>query len=308
MRQEDPEVFEATHAKVLALVARGRWSTGCGSTIPTGWPTPPAISSGCASAAPSTSGSRRSSRPASRCATGRSRARSATSSCNDVAALFVDPAGEAALTDCGRSLDPRAVRRSTSREAKLEQASTTFAREVARLGARRRRLDEALAALPVYRTYVEPWSGTVEEADRAAIARPACRTPWPVACAWRSAGHDAFVTRFQQTTPPVMAKGVEDTAFYRYLRLLALNEVGGDPGRFGSSLEAFHARQAERARRFPRGLLVTQTHDTKRSGDARARIGALAGMAEEWVEAVAAGGGSTRRCATARRPTRSRST
>ena len=88
-----------------------------------------------------------------------------------------------------------------------------------------------------------------------------------------------FVTRFQQTTPPVMAKGVEDTAFYRYLRLLALNDVGGDPGRFGLSVEDFHAANAARR---PLNLLVTQTHDTKRSGDVRARIGALAGMAEEW--------------------------
>src|SRR6202012_2772887 len=91
-----------------------------------------------------------------------------------------------------------------------------------------------------------------------------------------------FVTRFQQTTPAITAKGVEDTAFYRDVRLLALNEVGGDPGRFSLSVADFHARCAERARRFPENLLITQTHDTKRSGDSRARIGALAGVAEEW--------------------------
>ena len=99
---------------------------------------------------------------------------------------------------------------------------------------------------------------------------------------WLPEAPPEFVTRFQQTTPPVMAKGVEDTAFYRYGRLLALNDVGGDPSRFGISVEAFHAGNRERAERFPRNLLVTQTHDTKRSGDVRARIGALAGMAEEW--------------------------
>ena len=98
-------------------------------------------------------------------------------------------------------------------------------------------------------------------------------------------GHDEFVTRFQQTSPPVMAKGVEDTAFYRYLRLLALNEVGGDPARFGLSVDAFHAANAS-APALPRGLLVTQTHDTKRSGDVRARIGALPAMAEEWAAHV----------------------
>jgi (1->4)-alpha-D-glucan 1-alpha-D-glucosylmutase len=102
----------------------------------------------------------------------------------------------------------------------------------------------------------------------------------------RERGHDEFVTRFQQTSPPVTAKGVEDTAFYRYNRLLALNEVGGDPSRFGMSVADFHAGNVERARRFPRGLLITQTHDTKRSGDVRARIGALAGMAAEWRDHV----------------------
>ena len=84
-----------------------------------------------------------------------------------------------------------------------------------------------------------------------------------------------FVTRFQQTTPAITAKGVEDTAFYRDTRLLALNEVGGDPGRFSLSVADFHARSERRAERFPHGLLITQTHDTKRSGDSRARIGAL---------------------------------
>jgi (1->4)-alpha-D-glucan 1-alpha-D-glucosylmutase len=193
---------------------------------------------------------------------------------NDAAALFVDPAGEEALTALHpEPFDPTA--------AKLEQARTTFRHEVDRL----RRLhdapdlERALAMLPVYRTYVPP----VEEADRRALdGNPLSslllggRAP------------EEFVTRFQQTTPAVMAKGVEDTAFYRYVRLLALNEVGGDPTRFGIPVERFHEGCLERARRFPRGLLVTQTHDTKRSGDVRARIGALAGMASEW--AALAGG------------------
>ena len=84
------------------------------------------------------------------------------------------------------------------------------------------------------------------------------------------------------------AKGIEDTAFYRYVRLLALNDVGGDPGRWGISVDEFHAANVERARRFPRNLLVTQTHDTKRSGDARARIGALSAMADGLGDARAA--------------------
>ncbi len=81
-------------------------------------------------------------------------------------------------------------------------------------------------------------------------------------------------------------KGVEDTSFYRYGRLLALNEVGGAPGRFGVSVADFHRANEERARRFPRNLLITSTHDTKRSADARARIGALASVPDEWAEAL----------------------
>ncbi|HEY6399302.1 MAG TPA: hypothetical protein VIX82_17800, partial [Solirubrobacteraceae bacterium] len=95
-----------------------------------------------------------------------------------------------------------------------------------------------------------------------------------------------FVTRFQQTTPAVMAKGVEDTAFYRYGRLIALNDVGGDPSRFGIALSQFHEANVERARRFPLNLLTTQTHDAKRSGDVRARIAMLASMPDEWSSHV----------------------
>jgi (1->4)-alpha-D-glucan 1-alpha-D-glucosylmutase len=138
-------------------------------------------------------------------------------------------------------------------------------------------LEEALARLPVYRTYVR--DGEFADADRAALAaagRPELFDGAPA----------EFVSRFQQTSPPVTAKGIEDTAFYRYLRLLALNDVGGDPGRWGISVDEFHAANAERARRFPQNLLVTQTHDTKRSGDARARIGALSAMAEAWSTCV----------------------
>jgi (1->4)-alpha-D-glucan 1-alpha-D-glucosylmutase len=92
--------------------------------------------------------------------------------------------------------------------------------------------------------------------------------------------------RWQQTTGPVMAKGVEDTAFYRYFRLTALNEVGGDPGRFSIAPDEFHRAAQERLARHPLQLLASQTHDTKRAGDVRARIGALAGMHERWAERV----------------------
>jgi (1->4)-alpha-D-glucan 1-alpha-D-glucosylmutase len=207
---------------------------------------------------------------------------------NDVAALFVDPAGEAPLTDLWVELsgDDRPFA-DIAFDAKLEQVRGPFAPEADRLRREAPReldgLERSLASLPVYRTYVEPWSGRVEDADRDAIR--AARLPEPLqrVLGLEERGWDAFVTRFQQTTPAIMAKGVEDTAFYRYARLLALNDVGGDPSRFGISVDDFHAGNLERARRFPRNLLITQTHDTKRSGDVRARLGVLAGMPEEWA-------------------------
>src|SRR5690606_22858487 len=81
----------------------------------------------------------------------------------------------------------------------------------------------------------------------------------------------AFVARFQQTSGPVMAKAIEDTLFYRYGRLIALNEVGGAPQRYGAAPEVFHAAMEERRERQPGGLSATGTHDTKRGEDARAR-------------------------------------
>src|SRR6185503_10163172 len=210
---------------------------------------------------------------------------------NDVCALFVDPAGEAPLTDLWVEIsgDDRRFGE-LAFEAKLEQTRTTFVPEVERLlrdaPSRVTGLERALASFPVYRTYVEPWTGRVEAADRDAIAEAGLSTSMARVLALETPGWDAFVTRFQQTTPPVMAKGVEDTAFYRYARLLALNDVGGDPSRFSLSVDAFHRANAERAARVPNNLLVSSTHDTKRSGDARARLGVLGGMAADWAAAV----------------------
>jgi (1->4)-alpha-D-glucan 1-alpha-D-glucosylmutase len=198
----------------------------------------------------------------------------------DVTALFVDPAGEAPLTALWEELSGnKRPFGEWAAEAKLEQARTTFAPDVdwlRRLWPEVEGLEEALAALPVYRTYIRdlPAPEDLHVLREAGLLE------------WMADAPQAFVTRFQQTTPPIMAKGVEDTAFYRYVRLLALNDVGGDPSRFSIDVATFHAGNAVRAERFPRGLLLTQTHDTKRSGDVRARIGALAGMADEWAAAV----------------------
>ena len=212
---------------------------------------------------------------------------------NDACALFVDPAAAAPLGELNATVtgETRSFAE-VALEAQLEQARGTFAREVARLERLgpfdRATLVDALARLPVYRTYVEPQTGAVAQADRDAMA--AAHLDSELARTLLLEDGDPalgeLVTRFQQTSPAIAAKGVEDTAFYRHLRLLALNEVGGDPDRFGISVAEFHAANAERAARFPESLLTTQTHDTKRSGDTRARIAALSELHEDWGELV----------------------
>ena len=202
---------------------------------------------------------------------------------NDVTALFVDPVGEEPLTELYAELTGERRRfAEVAREAKLEVARATFAQEFERLRSLHPHdeLEEAAAALHVYRTYVEP--GRVAEEDREACA------VLPEALRRVILGFEEpeFVTRWQQTTGAVMAKGVEDTAFYRWFRLTALNEVGGDPDRFSLAPDDFHRAALERLERHPRALLASQTHDTKRAGDVRARIGALAGLHEEWAERV----------------------
>jgi (1->4)-alpha-D-glucan 1-alpha-D-glucosylmutase len=206
---------------------------------------------------------------------------------NDVTALFVDPRGEEPLTELYEELTGEARSfAEVAYEAKLELAAGELAPELSRLRELlpRADLEEAAASLGVYRTYVEPWSGSVDDADRAALA--GLPDDLRRILLLEERGHDELVTRFQQTTGALMAKGVEDTAFYRWFRLAALNEVGGDPGRFLLSVDEFHRANLERESRFPRHLLATTTHDTKRSGDVRARIAALAGMAEGWAKAV----------------------
>jgi (1->4)-alpha-D-glucan 1-alpha-D-glucosylmutase len=162
-------------------------------------------------------------------------------------------------------------------------------------------LREVIACLPVYRTYVRPGE-PVAAADRAhietALSDAQRRRPdmdgQLVALLGRillleetGEGTAELLARFQQTSGPVTAKGVEDTALYRYHRLVALNDVGGDPACFGLSPEEFHAACAADAERWPAAMLATSTHDTKRSEDVRARLAVLSELPGEWAAAVA---------------------
>jgi len=158
-------------------------------------------------------------------------------------------------------------------------------------------LDEFLVAFPVYRSYLVPGEPPSEQ-DREVIGRalheaksrlPAQLRPMLSAVGELVlAGKPAELTvRFQQTTSPLAAKGVEDTAFYRWTRFIALNEVGGEPADFGCDPAEFH-EQAARVAREQRGTMTTlSTHDTKREEDVRARLAVLAELPDEWAETVA---------------------
>ncbi len=279
VRVEDPEVFELTHRKVLSLLGDGVVE-GLRIDHPDGLADPAGYLDRLAGEGASRIWVEKILHPGEALRDWPVSGTVGYEFLNDVQGLFIDPAGEDCFTQLAYELtgEGRAFAE-VALQAQLEQARGTFDREVRRLRAIHDpgELEQALARLPVYRTYVR--DGVFEEADRHALAaagRPDLFDGAP----------EEFVARFQQTSPPVTAKGIEDTAFYRYVRLLALNDVGGDPGRWGVSVDDFHAGNLERARRFPDNLLVTQTHDTKRSGDARARIGALSAMAEGWATCV----------------------
>ncbi len=169
-------------------------------------------------------------------------------------------------------------------------------------------LKEIIACFPVYRSYIQAQENQVSDEDKYYITSavqqakrlnpasessifdfienvlllqdPEGLSEQQIAC------RRQFVLHFQQLTGPVTAKGVEDTAFYRYYPLASLNEVGMDPESFGTSIETFHRKNQEKKIKWPHTLLTTFTHDTKRSEDVRARINVLSENPKEWGEAL----------------------
>ncbi len=193
--------------------------------------------------------------------------------------------------------------RDAGRIARQNPMTADFTRNILQ-----RAIKQIVAHFPVYRTYID-MDGTQEAADRRdldwaiARARRADRTIDPSAFDFlhgvlsgetvarpRSGFNRVAVLRFamklQQYSGPVMAKGLEDTTFYRYNRHVALNEVGGEPDRFGIALPAFHKANAYRAKHWPHAMLGTSTHDTKRGEDTRARLAVLSDLPEEWTRQV----------------------
>lgn len=235
---------------------------------------------------------------------------------NDIEDLFIDPDGFARL-----EARYRARRRSkdlsfggtvrADKRAVLDRAFSADVERLARLlGAILREegqevsraqvfhgIEEYIAACPVYRTYIEPGKPPSGEdlavldamdllADEATVANRirALMRSSPSADALRG----EFIARMQQLTGPATAKGLEDTAHYAYIPLVSRNEVGGAPDRpLDDIVSRFHASNGWFASHFPSSLVTTSTHDTKRSGDVRARVSALSEIAPEWERSVA---------------------
>jgi (1->4)-alpha-D-glucan 1-alpha-D-glucosylmutase len=245
---------------------------------------------------------------------------------NAVNGLFVHRAAERALSHTyERFIAARPNFREVVYDAKQLIIDTSMAGEIVVLGRRLARISEKhrasrdfttrslttalreiIASFPVYRTYIDA-SGVTDQdrwhvdlavglarrrnpamsgsifafmADLLCLRAPGARSEADLQA------HLTFVGKFQQLTGPIMAKGMEDTAFYRYHRLTSLNEVGGAPDRFGIAVNEFHRLNLERQARWPTALLTTSTHDTKRSEDVRTRINVLSELPREWRRRV----------------------
>jgi len=240
---------------------------------------------------------------------------------NRVSALFIDRAGEEPLTTfyrefTGEPADYEFVVRDSQRFVLREllvaevnrltqwvvnAAAQNWHGETLPAPKLREALIEVIACFPVYRSYLQPGTGAVREVDELNITRTVetARHERPdlapalfefledlLLLRWNGEVEREFVMSFQQLTGPAMAKGAEDTACYRYNRLIALNTVGGDPGQFGAPPERFHLSCLHALKKWPRAMLATSTHDTKRSEDVRARISLLSEMPAEWTQAV----------------------
>jgi (1->4)-alpha-D-glucan 1-alpha-D-glucosylmutase len=297
VRVEIPEVFDATHREVLRWVAEDgidglrvdhpdglsdpggyvrrlraaigpdRWLVvekilGVGEALPASWPVD------------GTSG---------------------YEALRQIQGVFVDPDGAGLLTQfAAEHTGHKESLHEAEHAARLEVARTILAAEVSRIA---RELDppastdavaELLCSFPVYRSYLPEGRDSLDTALTVArIRRPDLADQLVgLHAAMLADPHDALATRIQQTSGMVMAKGVEDTTYYRWNRFVALNEVGGDPSRFGVSAPEFHAAMADREAGWPATMTTLSTHDTKRSEDVRARLAVLAEIPAEWTGAM----------------------
>jgi (1->4)-alpha-D-glucan 1-alpha-D-glucosylmutase len=295
LRVEDPEVFAATHREILGWVAAGQVD-GIRVDHPDGLRDPTGYLRRLSAAAPGTwlvvekileVGEELPDWPVA--------GTTGYDALREVGGLFIDPAAASAFTTMDRDLTGAAHHwPELAREGKWEAATELLGAELGRLARLASDVTDAADALaeiaicfPVYRSYLPIGDCHLRQAvTTAARRRPELAVPIAGLVARLFDPDDELAIRFQQYTGAVMAKGVEDTAFYRYSRFTALNEVGGDPEHFGVSVPEFHAAATARQRRWPESMTTLSTHDTKRSEDVRARLAVLAELPDEWGSAV----------------------
>jgi (1->4)-alpha-D-glucan 1-alpha-D-glucosylmutase len=297
VRVEDPEVFAATHSEVLRWVAAGEVD-GLRVDHPDGLTDPGGYLHRLRAHAPDAwivvekilePGEEL---PASWPVAGTT----GYDALAEVDGVLVDPAGEGVFT--ALDTDLTGVRTSWPdlvHDCKLDVTTGMLGSELHRLVALAPTipavadaLAEMLACFPVYRSYL-PDNGVGHLDQALALARnrrPDLATALEALSPRLRDPSDELAIRFQQTSGAVMAKGVEDTAYYRWTRFIALNEVGGDPARFGLTLDDFHVALALREQIAPYGMTTLSTHDTKRSADVRARLAVLAELPDWWAGAV----------------------
>ncbi|HEY7176604.1 MAG TPA: malto-oligosyltrehalose synthase, partial [Micromonosporaceae bacterium] len=280
LRVEDPDVFAGTHAEILRWTGRGLVD-GLRVDHPDGLRDPAEYLRRLRAAAPSTWVvvekilAYREELPGDWPVAGTT----GYDALREVCGLFIDPDGE-------RYFPARTLFSEAEEVGKREAATELLATELTRLenlvpdvARARDALAEIAVWLGVYRTYLPLGHEYLD----AALATAAVRLPEAVAALTPTLtdGESELAQRFQQYTGAVMAKGVEDTAFYRWTRFVALNEVGGKPDRFGVAPEEFHVAAARRLR-APDGMTTLSTHDTKRSEDVRARLAVLSEIGDRW--------------------------
>ena len=216
----------------------------------------------------------------------------------DIDRVLVDPAGRHRLDRLDASIDdaPKQPWLDLIHDTKRSIADGILRSEILRIarmlavetgslsaGEADDAIAEIAACFPVYRSYLPHGLEHLEEAvAEARYRRPDLDEALDVLMPLLSDPTNPAAQRLQQTTGMVMAKGVEDTAFYRYSRLASLTEVGGDPSEFSISLDEFHSRQENRHAVFPASLTTLSTHDTKRGEDVRARIDVLSELPGQW--------------------------
>ncbi|ALG08094.1 malto-oligosyltrehalose synthase [Kibdelosporangium phytohabitans] len=270
VRVEDPEVFEATHSAVLRWISNLE-VTGLRIDHPDGLANPGEYLRRLRSAAPSAwiVAEKILGADETLPSTWPVHGTTGYDALRLVCGLFIDPAGEPAFSELAGNQDLHAMEADRKRWV-AEHLLRAEVRRISRLGVPEQAVIDFLPRFGVYRSYVA--DGIAENLPSGGIGERMMADP-----------PGELTSRIEQTAAMVMAKGVEDTTFYRYNRFVALNEVGSDPGRFGVPVAEFHAKVAAAT---GTGMTALSTHDTKRSEDVRARLAVLSELPGEFAEKV----------------------